>query len=136
MVDICVQEFAVQNLDLYYDTESQWPIVYGAESNLTNCREKESVLQVENNQFINLTSEVVYSGCQRHFVPRDNTSFFRCRGNRSFKTARERWWFVAISNCQSTKGLKLRYVTQDTRYHARLTKIVDLVQIQILADQR
>ena len=103
MVDICVQEFAVQNLDLYYDTESQWPIVYGAESNLTNCREKESVLQVENNQFINLTSEVVYSGCQRHFVPRDNTSFFRCRGNRSFKTARERWWFIAVSNCNSAK---------------------------------
>ena len=93
----------MQNLDLYYDTDSQWPVVYGDESNLTNCREKESVLQVENNQFINLTSEVVYSGCQRHYVARDNTSFFRCRGSRNFKTARERWWFIAVSNCNSAK---------------------------------
>ena len=93
----------MQNLDLYYDTDSQWPVVYGEESNLTNCREKESVLQVENNQFINLTSEVVYSGCQRHRVPRDNTTYFRCRGSRNFKTARERWWFIAVSNCNSAK---------------------------------
>ncbi len=47
MIDICLKEFAVQNLDLYYDTDSQWPVVYGQDSNLTNCREKESVLQVE-----------------------------------------------------------------------------------------
>ena len=39
-------DYEVQNLDLYYDTESQWPLVYGDKSNLTTCREKESVLQV------------------------------------------------------------------------------------------
>jgi len=39
------QEYAVQNLDLYYDTESQWPLVYSSSSNLTSCRDKESVLQ-------------------------------------------------------------------------------------------
>ncbi len=40
------QDYAVQNLDLYYDTESQWPLVYSSSSNLTSCRDKESVLQV------------------------------------------------------------------------------------------
>ena len=40
------QEYAVQNFDLYYDTDTQWPRVYGDQSNLTSCREKESVLQV------------------------------------------------------------------------------------------
>jgi hypothetical protein len=32
-----LQEYAVQNLDLYYDTESQWPLVYSSSSNLTSC---------------------------------------------------------------------------------------------------
>jgi len=76
---------------------------------LTSCREKESVLQIENNQFINLTHEAVYSGCKRHYVKWDNRTVIRCRGSRNFKTARERWWYIAVSNCQSSKGLKLRY---------------------------
>ncbi len=44
---VILQEYAVQNLDLYYDTESQWPLVYSSSSNLTSCRDKESVLQVQ-----------------------------------------------------------------------------------------
>ena len=40
------QEYITQNFDLYYDTQTQWPRVYGDDSNLTSCREKESVLQV------------------------------------------------------------------------------------------
>jgi hypothetical protein len=65
--------------------------------------------QVENNQFINLTTDVVYSGCTRQTVLTTNATYFRCRGNRNFRTARERWWYIAVSNCQSSKGLKLRY---------------------------
>ena len=36
----------VQNIDLYYDTEEQWYRAYGPRSDLTTCRERESVLQV------------------------------------------------------------------------------------------
>ena len=72
-----LQDYSVQNFDLYYDTSSQWPLVYGDDSNLTSCREKESVLQVENNQFINLTHEMVYSGCKRHLVAHDNSTVIR-----------------------------------------------------------
>ena len=43
---INLQEYATQNFDLYYDTKTQWPLVYGDDSNLTSCRDKESVLQV------------------------------------------------------------------------------------------
>jgi hypothetical protein len=38
--------FAVQNIDLYYDTPQQWARVYGRKSDLKSCAEKESVLQV------------------------------------------------------------------------------------------
>ena len=37
-----------QNIDLYYDTASQWARVYGDRADLTTCTEKESVLKVGN----------------------------------------------------------------------------------------
>jgi hypothetical protein len=40
------EEYGVQNLDLYYDSPSQWARVYGKRSDLKSCAEKESVLQV------------------------------------------------------------------------------------------
>jgi hypothetical protein len=38
--------YGVQNIDLYYDTASQWARVYGKRADLTSCQQKESVLQV------------------------------------------------------------------------------------------
>uniref|UniRef100_A0A6P7GNK5 Transmembrane protein 145-like n=1 Tax=Diabrotica virgifera virgifera TaxID=50390 RepID=A0A6P7GNK5_DIAVI len=32
-----------------------------------------------------------------------------CHNARRFKSSRERWWFVAISNCNGTKGIDIRY---------------------------
>lgn len=32
-----------------------------------------------------------------------------CHNARKFQSSRERWWFIAISNCNSTKGIHLRY---------------------------
>ncbi|XP_063632583.1 transmembrane protein 145-like [Cydia splendana] len=32
-----------------------------------------------------------------------------CHNSRRFRSARERWWFIAISNCDSPKGLDIRY---------------------------
>ena len=40
------EEYGIQNLDLYYDSPSQWARVYGKRSDLKSCAEKESVLQV------------------------------------------------------------------------------------------
>ena len=40
------ETYAVQNIDLYYDTPEQWERAYGKKSDLTTCRQKESVLQV------------------------------------------------------------------------------------------
>ena len=40
------EAYAVQNIDLYYDTKEQWPRVYGRTADLITCKGKESVLQV------------------------------------------------------------------------------------------
>lgn len=32
-----------------------------------------------------------------------------CNNVGGFTTARERWWYIAISNCRSTKGLDVKY---------------------------
>ncbi|EFX77644.1 hypothetical protein DAPPUDRAFT_54015 [Daphnia pulex] len=76
-------DYAVQKLLLYYDTPKQWPLAY---DQTRSCEERESLLLIENNQIINLTS-----------------------ASRTFRSSRERWWFIAVSNCPSSKGLSLKY---------------------------
>ena len=49
--------YGVLNLDLYYDTVSQWARVYGNRADLTNCRQKESVLKVSASQML-LSSKI------------------------------------------------------------------------------
>ena len=64
---------------------------------------------MENNQFINLTAGMVVAGCGRHIDNNTGVSYIRCKGTRNFNTARERWWFISVSNCNSSRGLKLRF---------------------------
>ena len=65
--------------------------------------------QPENNQFINLTQKVIVSGCQRLNNTLGGKVEIHCRGSRNFNTARDRWWFIAASNCESAKGISLYY---------------------------
>lgn len=52
---------------------------------------------------------MIVSGCHRENESEaDGTRYIRCRGTRNFNTARDRWWYVAVSNCDSAKGLKMR----------------------------
>lgn len=32
-----------------------------------------------------------------------------CESRTEFESMRERWWFIAVSNCDSKKGLRLKY---------------------------
>ncbi|KAF7490505.1 Transmembrane protein [Sarcoptes scabiei] len=107
------KSFAPQNLLLYFDAKSQWPAVY--KQNKT-CEQKESVLIDDFNQIINLTEfqrdykATTASGCK--LIPNigtNNESWYRCIHHRTFQSHRERWWFIAIDNCGTSKGLYMKY---------------------------
>uniref|UniRef100_A0A3Q2D2P0 Transmembrane protein 145 n=1 Tax=Cyprinodon variegatus TaxID=28743 RepID=A0A3Q2D2P0_CYPVA len=93
-----------QNILLYFDDSSQWPAVY--KKTEKNCYEKEAVLRPENNQVINLTTRYTWSGC----VVEDDgdEEVLSCVGGRSFRSVRERWWYIALSKCGGD-GLQLEY---------------------------
>ncbi|XP_061803144.1 transmembrane protein 145 isoform X3 [Nerophis lumbriciformis] len=93
-----------QNILLYFDDASQWPAVYKRPEK--NCYQKEAVLRPENNQVINLTTRYTWSGC---VVEGDgDEEVLSCVGGRSFRSVRERWWYIALSKCGGD-GLQLEY---------------------------
>ena len=109
--NLLFQDYEVQKILLYYDSRQQWPSVY--KKGLT-CEEQESVLSINHRQIINLTTSFEHSGCveRRVFNPDNftvNHTMIDCHYYRYFESYRERWWFIAISNCNSKKGLKLKY---------------------------
>ncbi|XP_038623613.1 transmembrane protein 145 [Tachyglossus aculeatus] len=93
-----------ENILLYFDDPSQWPAVYKAGDK--DCEAKESVIRPENNQVINLTTQYAWSGCQ--VVPEGGTRYLSCSSGRSFRSVRERWWYIALSKCGGD-GLQLEY---------------------------
>ncbi|XP_045106341.1 transmembrane protein 145-like [Portunus trituberculatus] len=98
-------KYGTQRFLLYFDSPTQWPSVYRTEK---TCEEKESVLISGNNQKINLTLPFNNRECEVVRHPGD-TAYNHCKGFRSFDSLRERWWFVAVSNCESTQGMEMRY---------------------------
>ncbi|XP_076058187.1 uncharacterized protein LOC143035254 [Oratosquilla oratoria] len=98
-------DFAVEKILLYYDSPDQWPAVYKTGK---TCLEKEAVMKKDNNQFINLTRISGNAECEVLRAPGQKAKY-HCQGRRSFRSVRERWWFIAISNCESDKGLQLKY---------------------------
>ncbi|KYO40874.1 transmembrane protein 145 [Alligator mississippiensis] len=93
-----------ENILLYFDDPSQWPAVY--KKGEQDCLMKESVIRPENNQVINLTTQYAWSGCQ--VVVEDAVRYLSCASGRSFRSVRERWWYVALSKCGGD-GLELEY---------------------------
>ncbi|XP_029432757.1 transmembrane protein 145 [Rhinatrema bivittatum] len=93
-----------QNILLYFDDPSQWPAVYKKGSK--DCLMKESVIRPENNQVINLTTQYAWSGCQ--VMSEGDVRYLTCSSGRSFRSVRERWWYIALSKCGGD-GLELEY---------------------------
>ncbi|PAA82873.1 hypothetical protein BOX15_Mlig031783g1 [Macrostomum lignano] len=95
------RKFMVQSLLLYWDKPNLWSMVYNNDS--MTCAQKESLLDVNSYQIFRLDPDYgtcVYSG---------NDSVTCNSRNYPFSSSRERWWFMAISNCLGKNGLYLEY---------------------------
>ncbi|KAH6930250.1 hypothetical protein HPB50_012262 [Hyalomma asiaticum] len=94
---------------LFFAAPCRSKIVRGVLKTSESCSQKEAVLNVANGQIVNLTDRFEWSKCD---IVDD---VYRCRDKRRFKSARERWWFIAISNCnasQGKSGLYLEYMLE------------------------
>ncbi|KAK7106321.1 transmembrane protein 145-like [Littorina saxatilis] len=105
--------YGTQEILLYYDEPGQWESVYKSGK---NCSERRSMLSIFNNQIIALnTSNTVtsrYSGCSLTTV--NGAQYYNCSGGRTFRSMRERWWYIAVARCDnafspSVSGLQLSY---------------------------
>uniref|UniRef100_A0A4W3IA98 Uncharacterized protein n=1 Tax=Callorhinchus milii TaxID=7868 RepID=A0A4W3IA98_CALMI len=71
-----------------------------------DCWSKEAVAAIEKNQLFNLTQSFPLSGCQ--VMEENGINYTDCQRGLGFKSARERWWFLAVSNCMGG-GIRLDY---------------------------
>lgn len=71
-----------------------------------SCSQKVAVLNPANNQIISLSTLYTWSGCKE--VTENGVTKVKCTGGRTFRSSRERWWFIAISRCDP--GSTVRYL--------------------------
>uniref|UniRef100_A0A0N5C3Q7 GpcrRhopsn4 domain-containing protein n=1 Tax=Strongyloides papillosus TaxID=174720 RepID=A0A0N5C3Q7_STREA len=101
-------DFGIQTLYLYYDTPDQWLTAYDHE---LSCEQKAAIAKEKNNQIVPLVrngNSSVY-GAECDIITVFNSTWFNCSGSKRFISARPRWWFFAIGNCNTTHGLYLEY---------------------------
>ncbi|KAL3886682.1 hypothetical protein ACJMK2_026661 [Sinanodonta woodiana] len=96
------ERYGVQSFLLYYDTANQWEAVYPATDK--SCTQKKEALDKNGNQEIRLD-------CTRSEI--NGELYYVCDHFRTFISARERWWYIALSKCVTaageTPGMYLEY---------------------------
>jgi len=66
----------------------------------------------ERHQAITMDTSLRWSGCQL------NSGVVTCKAENTFASARERWWYVALSRCQnSTYQVTTTYYLLPTTYY-------------------
>ncbi|CAL2049021.1 unnamed protein product [Caenorhabditis brenneri] len=97
--------YPTQMLLLYFDTDDQWPRAY---KQLSTCEDRVTLLtnHSDNHQVVYLSVFVPdSSGNGRCQIQRDAlmAEWVVCTGTRVFRSARSRWWFLAIANCDPSE---------------------------------
>uniref|UniRef100_A0AC35U632 GpcrRhopsn4 domain-containing protein n=1 Tax=Rhabditophanes sp. KR3021 TaxID=114890 RepID=A0AC35U632_9BILA len=103
------EHYGIQTMYLYYDAPDQWMTVY--KKNLT-CEQKIKIADVKNNQAIELTTNPEYPQVSVNCIKVQkeyNLTWIHCSGNKSFISARPRWWYFAIANCNASEGIYVEY---------------------------
>ena len=59
-------------------------------------------MRPENHTKIYLTKRSYMAECRVERLEGD-VSHYHCRGKNHFISARDRWWFIAVSNCESSE---------------------------------
>ncbi|KAI4572083.1 hypothetical protein MJG53_020954 [Ovis ammon polii x Ovis aries] len=109
-----------QNILLYFDDPSQWPAVYKAGDKVKSVRKVEGgqVCLVRlsgmgpawgNGQMLKVQVQAGFSlRAPPQVVSEAGTRYLSCSSGRSFRSVRERWWYIALSKCGGD-GLQLEY---------------------------
>ena len=74
---------------------------------LQNCTQKESPphIKPENNQKIILDTSAFWSGCNEVTNNVTKLKSLKCVAGRSFRSSRERWWYIAASRCKAKDNI-------------------------------
>ncbi|KAL4228435.1 hypothetical protein ACF0H5_011482 [Mactra antiquata] len=112
--------------------ERWWYVaVSGCEKNPgDNCTEREAVLKPENKQKLRLLPNTDNTGCIQTTL--DGEAMYLCSNTRTFRSARERWWYIAVSHCQpkTPVGISLKY-----KIHMTNGQIDDYLHREYSADE-
>ncbi|XP_046329170.1 transmembrane protein 145-like isoform X1 [Haliotis rufescens] len=109
--------YAPETLVLFYDDQAT--LIKSAPT----CKAKYNILKAENDQFVKLTPDFLFSRCQT--VKHNGEAWYSCYGHRSLVTSQDRMWYIGVSHCQdkvrrlkeSPSGIKLDYLIKFLNSH-------------------
>jgi hypothetical protein len=100
LTDVDIEDFASASPGYkLIDEETQ-------DNNLENSTEFIKDVEEMYDKNENRTKRQIYS---RSYEDRKQTIYVSCHNAGGFTSARQRWWYIALANCGSQKGLEVRY---------------------------
>ena len=96
----------------YYDTPEQWYSVYDQEISC-DAKVRQSVHRIRIPSSDALCSNI---------KDPNKRAYIKCEGRRSFSQTQDRWWYIAVSNCDSEQTVSFNYSLTFTNGNYFLTR--------------